>query len=277
MDIKEQHHQLPPLAGAAGAAFLLRTPAKSSAIIEHPAGVVRLVSGAPCLTVALLTTNETDSVRDECWRVAQEALDIHAATHRQAYATKRGDSSFIAWQSVPSGYLLTVTATGEGLWSARAQAVVHSPPGSPPPAPLPPPVQPHPAMRYYRLSQLSDDLFDAFRNAYLTLEYLVSEVSPKGRAESETNWLIRVLSGPLAAAVPNDIKVQVRSFMESVYTRGRLPVFHAKASKEIYLPQGPERSSVQHTFETLQRVLASIQHHRLDSRIPHRGHKCPTK
>lgn len=266
MNTTERQHQLPPLAGEAGAAFLLRAPAESSATIEHPAGVVRLIAEAPCLTVELHTTVETDAVRDECWRIAQEALDVHAATHRKAYATKHGDSSFTTWKLEPDGYTLTVTDTGESRWFVHAVGVVHSPPGSPPPPPPLPPVQPHPALRYYRLSQLSHDLFDAFRNAYLALEYLVSEVSQKGTRESEPDWLIRVLSGTLAAAIPSGI--DIRSFVSSVYEHGRLPVFHAKAYRTVYLPQGIERSSVQGTFETLQLVLASIQHHQLDARIP---------
>ena len=259
------HHHLPPLTGAIGAAFLLRTPAKTSATIEHNSGMVQLISGSQCLTVALSTTAAPDAVRDECWRVAQEALDVRAATHREAYATKDGERNFITWRAEADGYALSIIDTIQALWQMQGELVVNSPPGAPPPPPPPPPVQYHPALRYYRLSQFTDDLFDAFRNAYLALEYLVSEVSPKGPSESEQNWLVRVLGGPLASVLPGGI--DVTSFVESIYKFGRLPLFHAKAYTTIYLPQGAERSTVLNTFEKLQLLLASIQHHQLSSRI----------
>lgn len=261
------HHHLPPLSGTVGAAFLLRAPAKTSATIEHDAGLVRLVSGEPCLTVALHAAVAPDAVRDACWRVAQEALDVRAATHREAYATRDGEHNFITWQAEADGYALSIIDTIQAPWQMHAEIVVHSAPGShpPPPSPPPPPVEYHPALRYYRLSQLTDDLFDAFRNAYLALEYLISEVSPKSPGESEQNWLTRVLGGTLAPILPGGIDVV--TFVESVYKFGRLPLFHAKSYATIYLPHGTERSTILNTFETLQQLLASIQHHRLNPRI----------
>lgn len=259
------HHQLPTLSGTGGAAFLLRSPTTVSATIEHPQGLVLLIAGAPCLTVQLHTVIAPEGLRDECWRVAQEALDLRAATHRQAYSTKDGDREFITWQSGTCGYTLTIADTIQARWDAQMELTVLSPLGVPlHPAPLPP-VQHHPALRYYRLSQLADDLFDAFRNAYLALEYLVSEVSPKNPGESEPNWLSRVLGEQLAPILPGGIDIP--SFVESVYKFGRLPLFHAKSYSTIYLPHGPERSNVQNAFETTQAILAAIQHHRLNPRI----------
>jgi len=259
------HHHLPPLSGTVGAAFLLRAPVQTSATIQQNAGLVRLISGEPCLTVELHAAVTPDEVRDVCWRVAQEALDVHAATHREAYATRDGECNFITWQAESDGYALSIIDTVHAPWQAHIEVVVHNPPGSPPPPPPPPPVGYHPALRYYRLSQLADDLFDAFRNAYLALEYLLSEVSPKSPGESEQNWLARVLGSTLAPVLPGGI--EVTTFVESVYKFGRLPLFHAKSYSTIYLPHGTERSTILNTFETLQRLLASILHHRINPRI----------
>jgi len=100
------HHHLPPLSGTVGAAFLLRAPVQTSATIQQNAGLVRLISGEPCLTVELHAAVTPDEVRDVCWRVAQEALDVHAATHREAYATRDGECNFITWQAESDGYAL---------------------------------------------------------------------------------------------------------------------------------------------------------------------------
>lgn len=259
------YHHLPPLSGIVGAAFLLRAPAHTSATIQQNAGLVRLIAGKPCLTVELHTAVAPNAVHDTCWRVVQEALDVHAATHREAYATRDGEGNFITWQAEPDGYALSIIDTIQAPWQMHAELVVHNPPGSPPPPLSPPPFDYHPALRYYRLSQLTDDLFDAFRNAYLALEYLVSEVSPKNPGESEQNWLARVLGGTLAPVLPGG--TDVIKFVESVYTFGRLPLFHAKSYSTIYLPHGTERSAILSTFETLQRLLAMILHHRVNPRI----------
>src|SRR5664279_4158410 len=59
----------------------------------------------------------------------------------------------------------------------------------------------HESFRYYRLSQTTDDLFDAYRNVYLALESVLSTISPQkvnaatGRiAEQEGQWFERALT-----------------------------------------------------------------------------------
>ncbi len=47
-----------------------------------------------------------------------------------------------------------------------------------PPVPTPP-LAWHESLRYFRLSQTTDDLFDAYRNAYLALESILSSIAPQ--------------------------------------------------------------------------------------------------
>jgi hypothetical protein len=47
---------------------------------------------------------------------------------------------------------------------------------------IPPPPRPpatwHESMRYFRLAQVTDDLFDAYRNLYLALVSLLTKLAP---------------------------------------------------------------------------------------------------
>ena len=87
----------------------------------------------------------------------------------------------------------------------------------------------HESFRYIRLAQITDDLFDAYRNMYLALELLVSTISSKARQESERNWLKRVIgSSP-------DYCTE-RRIVEEIY-KVRCDLFHAKKNEMYILPQ----------------------------------------
>jgi hypothetical protein len=170
--------QLPHLDGAAGAAFQLRYPAEETVDIEHVEGTVAVRAGSPSVTVKLRAAVSETNLRDVAWRIVQEALDIRAATHRMAMSTYRGDHEYALWTLGSSGYTLVIVDVVHSRWNMTASMTVSGSASSPSPPP-PPPVPHHPALRFYRLAQLSDDLFDAYRNAYLALECIVSDVSSK--------------------------------------------------------------------------------------------------
>ena len=48
------------------------------------------------------------------------------------------------------------------------------------------------SFRYYRLSQSSNDQFEAYRNLFLAFEALLNFICPKKRSEGEVVWLKRV-------------------------------------------------------------------------------------
>jgi len=123
----------------------------------------------------------------------------------------------------------------------------------------PPPSAPffhHESLRYYRMSKCTSDLFDAYRNAYMGLECLVSSESPKSPNESELDWLKRVVNGSLREGVPGGIDID--PLLEAVYRSGRNPLFHAKAGQTFYPPHGEIREQVQELFEKLTLLLVAL-------------------
>jgi len=255
---------LPQFDGVAGAAFLLQTPARKSLTLQHSEGVVTVRERGAYATVRLFLVPPDDALRTKTWRVLQEALDIHAATHREPIATQRGEREYLLWIRAADGYRLTCVDTFDMPWSMSGQITLGS--AALAPAPVATPIPYHPSFRFYRLSQLTDDLFDAYRNAYLSLECFVSDESAKGPGESEVAWLKRVLGGSLLPGVPGGM--DINATVDDVYKLGRLPLFHAKTGASFYAPQGEERERVQLLFATLTALLAALFRHKFGNRFP---------
>jgi len=118
-----------------------------------------------------------------------------------------------------------------------------------PPTPLPPPTW-HPSMRYFRRSQVTTDLYDAFRNVYLALESLLSAVEPmpvkaNGRPDKgERAWFADALRAAGAMILPEQyVKAgssagdPVDALVEELYDTVRTSIFHAKGGLPVMLPQ----------------------------------------
>ncbi len=262
------HNEFPILSGGSGAAFILDTPAKVSSTLSFPDGLVTIRQDAPFATVSLVRSLDQDGAKTDAWRVLQEALDILAARRQATLQTAEGDCTYLVWVKNGAGYELVFVDTADAPWSMSMSIKVEGE-GAAGPAPTPPPIPCHPALRFYRLAHASADLFDAFRNAYLALECLVSESTPKGPSESELNWLKRALAGPLSAGLPSGVIGP--HTIDEIYREGRLPTFHAKVGSAFYAPHGPERQSMQARFDTLALLVNCLLQHRFGHAFVSRG------
>ena len=253
------NNEFPILSGGSGAAFLLDAPAQVSSALSFPDGLVTIRQDAPFATVSLVTPLNQEDAKNDAWRVLQEALDVLAARRQTILQTAEGDCTYLVWVKDGAGYELVFVDTADEPWSMSIGIKVEGA-GTAVPTPSSPPLPRHPALRFYRLAHASADLFDAFRNAYLALECLVSETTPKGPNESELNWLKRALAGPLSSGLPSGLIGP--GTVEEIYRDGRLPTFHAKVGSAFYAPNGPERQSMQVRFDTLALLVNCLLQHR---------------
>jgi hypothetical protein len=112
------------------------------------------------------------------------------------------------------------------------------------PSPDPEPAW-HPSFRYFRLAQVSDEVFDAYRNLYLALEAILSTETPRGRGERESDWLLRALTEAqaggtnLAAYAPPGATDLVQAIRQELYSDVRTATFHAKVGAPSLLPLDP--------------------------------------
>ena len=100
-----------------------------------------------------------------------------------------------------------------------------------------PPQRPEPiwqeSFRYYRLSQSSTDLFEAYRNLFLAFEAILSTICSKDKNEKESAWLKRSLDMvdkkvPLSNFAPVGEKSPVEFIIDSQYKKIRCNLQHAK-------------------------------------------------
>lgn len=129
------------------------------------------------------------------------------------------------------------------------------------PDPPQPPVDWIPAFRYYRLSQTSRDIYEAYRNLFLGLESLLNIICPKAKSEGERNWLLRSLNlvnkkVPLGSLVPhcND---PVAYLVGTQYDNVRCKLFHAK-QKSVLPYEALNLNVMTSAYETLARLWRQI-------------------
>jgi hypothetical protein len=89
------------------------------------------------------------------------------------------------------------------------------------------------SFRYYRLSQCSSDLFDAYRNLFLAFESILNSICKKKHSEGEGAWLKRALAAvvakiSLAHFTPTGNEDPVSYIISSQYKNIRCKLQHAK-------------------------------------------------
>jgi len=113
--------------------------------------------------------------------------------------------------------------------------------GQPIPAAPAPPLAWDESFRYFRMSQATDDLMDAYRSMYLALESILSDIRPKARQEGEGAWLAAAFAAaaslvPLAQHVPPNVGDAVTFLKDELYAAQRNQVFHSKRAQATALP-----------------------------------------
>lgn len=206
---------------------------------------------------------------DASLQTANSALDYMAVTGRGDCAIRNGSEDCIVWWR----------DRGAGGVVLRARIVLTSPlslkvamtgtvtdtdgnvvPSEPPPTPLI-----HEAYRFIRMSRTSGDLYDSYRNMFLALECLLSELRPPQlvssrrcfglrradrRPEGERQWFSHALDAadrlvPLSALTPPGVRNHKRWIMEKMYGGERSALMHAKRGADYRMPQdGSGRSQL---------------------------------
>jgi len=191
--------------------------------------------------------DESEAVRKGI-SLIQEALDLHSMLGRADLLVKDTKDEYFAWWCNDGRKTLSITSTA--TFSAKVgnpQLVVRNAQGNVVP-PLVVTPRYHIGFRFFRLAQVSDDLYDAFRSMYLAFESLLSFKHPKGK-EQEIQWLERALSASLVdldlpSLCPAGTPDCVSFVLAKVYKNARLPLFHAKDGKTYFAPGGSEADRI---------------------------------
>lgn len=119
------------------------------------------------------------------------------------------------------------------------------------------------AFRYYRLSQASQDIFEAYRNLFLSLEALLNNIRPNLPKKPEGKWLKDALSViatkvPLANHAPATVADPINYFMETQYENVRCRLFHAKYPDALLPHEELNPTDVLVAYEALLRLWRDI-------------------
>lgn len=131
-----------------------------------------------------------------------------------------------------------------------------------PPPPIPEPKWTE-AFRYYRLSQDSQNIFEAYRNLFLSLEAILNEICPRNPREPEGGWLKRALSilstkVDYSHHVPSGTGQPVDYLFRTQYVDIRCRLFHAKFPYAL-LPQSDlNQTDISTAYDDLIRLWQDI-------------------
>lgn len=261
-----------------GASFNLDRPAARDAveILAH-GWTAHLTSGSTQVVVrGPGNIRSYDDALIEAVAAAQEGLDLLAMRGAQARVIEAVDSHHVVWwTNTTSRRTLRIMTVSDAAFSTSATATVTDAQGRVKPPPPPPALPWHESLRYFRLAQVTGDLFDAYRNLYLALESLLSSAVPQqlnnaGKpSEGERQWLERALKAvdgylPLAPYAPPGTGHAVDRMLVDVYAGTRTQLFHAKSGRPILLPHGvTSRDSVVESLQRLSRFFLDLFRHQM--------------
>jgi len=118
------------------------------------------------------------------------------------------------------------------------------------------------AFRFYRLSQSNNDLFDAFRNLYLSLEAVLDQLWPKKKREREKVWLDRALSTSstkvnYALLATPGVADPARDVANRIYDV-RVHLFHAKTGRTLLPDHNISYRKIAEAYRTLVSLWTEI-------------------
>lgn len=168
----------------------------------------------------------------EQYESLQRALDYLSIRGIQYSSVKVPFSHYFYWQLLNNGYSLKLTDRAISRSSAKPGNISK--------------LQVHPyheAFRYFRFAQIAHDLYDAYRNLWLSFESLITTYSPRsGKAESEESWYCRALIDLAQTTKSKELSdlLQKRTdatlLMRELYKNTRCLLFHSKYGENKLIP-----------------------------------------
>lgn len=187
-----------------------------------------------------------DEVHENARESANRGIDIYFSQSGRPLIMAHNSTYIVGWIS-SAGQTLRIV--GRNLLTIRVRAKVEArdADGNRLVQPAPPPKVWHESLRYYRVSESSTDLYDSFRNLYLAIEALLSDVvaptsKPNGNPEGDSGWLARALrvvgqTVDLSMYAPPSTKAAPNAIHHELYAKLRTAIFHAKTGRATWAPQ----------------------------------------
>lgn len=245
MPIEFDDREIPagPGGEGGGTVFSLDEPAEVDAKFTGEDGeCVSVTKGSRGVIVAGLKAADPASAWRKGLLAAQQGLDVFSARGLVDLHLSDPQFNHLAIYGEAGGQVLRVVGVSTlDITLPPITAVVTDAAGNVRSQPEPVSVW-HGSMRYYRRAQLSEDVFDSFRNLWLAFENLLDSFEPQRHGEREGPWLRRALGrvdrdlGLKDRLPPGTNGDAVNAAYRYFYDEVRTHLFHAKASRQPLLP-----------------------------------------
>jgi len=249
----------------AAIAYRLRAPCQVSRSDDIDGWSVESVVGKSTIVARspqALGKREAIEAGTEC---IQRLLDLLSYERFKVSELAGIGGSHVLLYTEGNRHVVEIMATDDLILGVSATGVVYDRDGNPKPTPPGPRPVWTPALRFYRLSQASSDLYEAYRNLWLGLEALLSTISVKRAGEGERKWLRRVLTEIGARIDVRPLLPDNRDLADYVladqYERMRCYLFHAKPEDGMAAPTLPDPEALALAYAQLIRVWRDIAHH----------------
>gem|GEM_PF-2390602 len=253
-----------------GGLFRLSTAPRINAVEQLPSNAtVEVRSGISFVAARVGRAASHGEALAEAMKVAQKGLDLLSVKGLADLSTHEVEEWHITWWEEQPGIVLRVTDVSTFGLTMSAELTVLDSQGNVKADPPAPPTNWDESYRYFRLAQVTDDLFDAFRNLYLALESLLHSIEPvrrkpkTGRDESEADWFRRALSMTnvpnLADFAPHGTTNPSHDIFADLYKDMRTALFHAKGNRPHFRPhEADDQGRVEESFSRLSKLYLAI-------------------
>jgi len=248
-----------------GAAFNLLKPHKLNEVIKLPEGW-ELVLNSQSHYLILRGNQYKGDMRTfpaYCYETIQKGLDLLSINGKADISIESGSEEYCIWWKNEKQFLRVVRMTDFKMAASFEMDVIDQD-GNRIDTKTEKNTQYHESLRYYRLSQVTEDLFDSFRNMYLAFESLLSLRTKIRRGEKEGEWLKRALNNlPYLRSLENMFEQRklnvVEKFYKQIYLDVRCNLFHSKNNAKKLIPQNlKDRRKVSESLQILTQIVLML-------------------
>lgn len=212
---------------------------------------VSLRKGTDCIVVQSEENHASDEIFDKALDAATRGLDVYSLLTDYHEQTVDAHNDYIVWFVDDEGQRrLREVGTHTLKSRARARAKIN---GEYPEPTIP---EWHESFRFYRLSMITEDLFDAYRNQFLAVEHVLSDIRPPEPDEGENEWMLRAFEEAhnrydLSNYAPDECN-PVESIHGFQYEHIRCGMFHSKSGSRRLQPRN------QQDYQTVRDALTDL-------------------
>jgi len=224
-----------------GVSFFLTNDSKISNMLPFENGKwdVELKKGQQSIVARCTDVLSEEQILNLGLKYCQRAIDFLSTEYAEYLSIKELGNFHIILYKKDDKFILKQVQTIGFTFEINSEIVSRDSMGNIVPQPAPPEPKWTPALRYYRLSQNTNDLYEAYKNAYLSFESSLCEIHPipmkkNGKpAQGERDWLkdaLKVVNCKIQLTdyVPQGTTDPIEYFVKSQYDDIRCKLFHAK-------------------------------------------------